>query len=234
MKKFMLLLLIFSATIYVSYKYSGRVYINYLRIYYTRFYTEDELLLKSKEKFEKKQFKDLESFLKPLLVIYPDNNEFKKIAAFNYLKLGDTLKSSEIFAGISVDSIEENRNLEEILKNLYSSGNYGDLLFFYDKKVMINNVNTAMYYGISLYRYGRYDESYKSLMFAKNNTFMLPELYFYIGLNLDKKGKTMESIEYIKTAYEADRFNQTYKKTLIDIYRKSGLHKEAEVLLRRR
>jgi tetratricopeptide (TPR) repeat protein len=99
---------------------------------------------------------------------------------------------------------------------------------------MINNVNTAFYYGVSLYKKGRYDESYKSLIYAKNNTFMLPELYFYIGLNLDKKGKTGESLSYIKTAFESDRFNKDYKKALIDLYRKSGLFKEAEILVRSR
>jgi tetratricopeptide (TPR) repeat protein len=197
-------------------------------------YTENELVTKAQAMYDKKMYKDLENFLEPLVVIYPENDVFKKIAAFNYLQRGDALRGAELFAGIAENSVEESRTLEEILKNLYYNGNYSDLLYFYDRKIMINNVNTAFYYGVSLYKKGRYDESYKSLIYAKNNTFMLPELYFYIGLNLDKKGKTGESLSYIKTAYESDRFNKDYKKALIDLYRKSGLFKEAELLLRSR
>lgn len=197
-------------------------------------YTESELLTKAQQQYDKKMNKELEKFLNPLIIIYPDNKDFKKLAAYNYLKLGDALKGAELFAGIADSSTQDSDTLEEILKNLYYTGNFGDLLFFYDKGIMLNNVNTAFYYGVSLYKQGRFEESYKSLIFAKNNTFMLPEIYFYLGLNLDKKGKKEESLYYIKTAYESDRFNQLYKKALIDIYRKSGFFKEAEILLRSR
>lgn len=234
MKKFILILAVFSVTIFISFKYSARIYVYYLKSYYSRMYTENELLVKSASMYDKKMYKELEDFLNPLLIIYPDNDEFKKLAAFNYLQLGDAIRSAELIAGISDHLIEENRSLEEILKNLYYSGNYGDLLYFYDRKIMLNNVNTAFYYGAALYKKGRYDESYKSLLYAKNKTFMLPELSFYIGLNLDKKGKVEEAIACVKDAYESDKYNQTYKKALIDLYRKSGFFKEAEILLRRK
>jgi len=234
MKKFMLILLILGATVFISFKYSERVYINFLKIYYNKMYSEEELLKRSEMMYNKKMNKELKDFLSPLIVIYPGNREFKKIAALNYLQLGDSLKGAEILAGLADNGIQESHDLEEILKNLYKTGNYGDLLFFYDKNIMHNNVNTAFYYGVSLYKKGRYEESYKNLIYAKNNTFMLPEINFYLGLNLDKKGKIEESIYYIKSAYESDRFNHTYKKALIDMYRKSGLYKEAEVLLRSR
>lgn len=234
MKKFMLILLIGAATVFISYKYSARVYIYYLRIYYNKMYTRNELLIKSADLYDKKKYTELEDFLAPVILLYPDDNEFKKMAAYNYLQLGDAVRSAEIFAGIADDSIEENRTLEEILKKLYYSGNYGDLVYFYDRKIMLNNVNTAFYYGVSLFKKGRYAESYKSLIFAKGNTFMLPELSYYIGLNLDKTGKTSESLPYIKNAYESDRANKDYKKALIDNYRKLGLFKEAEILVRSR
>ncbi len=225
---------VFSALIFVSYRYSSKVYYNYLSLYYHKMYTEKELLLKAAGMYDKKKYKELDNFLNPLIIIYPDNNEFKKIAAFNYLQMGDSVRGAELFAATADGSVEESRTLEEILKNLYYSGNYGDLLYFYDKKIMMNNVNTALYYGVALFKKGRYDESYKSLLYAKNNTFMLPELSFYIGLNLDKQGKVEEATAYVKNAYESDKFNQTYKKALIDLYRKTGFYREAETLLRRK
>jgi len=234
MKKLLVILVFFSTLMFISFKYSARVYVNYLKIYYNKFYTEEELIQKAENIYDKKKYNELEGFLNPLMVIYPANDDFKRIAAFNYLKLGNAIRGAELLSGISGDSIEENRSLEEILKSLYDNGNYGDLLYFYDKKIMHNNVNVSFYYGVSLYKKGRYDESYNRLMYAKNNTFTLPEISFFIGLNLDKKGKKDESLIYIKSAYEMDRFNQTYKKALIDSYRKSGLFKEAEILLRSR
>jgi tetratricopeptide (TPR) repeat protein len=234
MKKFIVILLLFSVTGFVSFKYSERVYINYLRIYYGKFYTGKDLAAKARKMYDEKNYSGTEKFLKPLLIIYPDNIDFKKIAAFNYLQQGNTLKGAEIFAGIPVESMEDSRILEEMIKNLYNDGHYGDLIFFYEKGIMLKNVNAALYYGVSLYKKGRYEESLALLNYVKNNTFMLPELSFYIGLNLEKKGKLQESAGYIKYAYESDRYNQIYKKALIDSYRKSGLYKEAEILLRSR
>ena len=234
MKKFMMMLIVISLTVYISYKHSNRVYTYYLKMYYSRMYTENELLIKSTGLYDDKKYKKLENLLNSLMMIYPDNNDFKKLAAYNYMQMGDAVKGAELFTGVADNSIEESHSLEEILKSLYYNGDYGDLLYFYDKKIMRNNVNTAFYYGVSLYNKGRYDESYQSLIYSKNNTFMLPELYFYIGLNLVKKGKVEDALGFIKTAYEADRANQAYKKELIDVYRKAGFFKEAEVLLRSR
>lgn len=221
-------------TVFVSFKYSARIYVYYLKLYYNKVYTVGELESKAQKLYSEKKYTEAERLLSSLMVIYPENNNFKKTAAFTSLQLGDSLKGAEIFAGIPHESIEESRVLEEIIKNLYYSGNYGDLLYFYDKGIMVNNVNAAFYYGVSLFKKGRYDESYKILLYVKNNTFMLPELSYYLGLNLDKKGKLQESLSYIKSAFESDRFNQSYKKSLIDVYRKTGLYKEAEILLRSR
>ncbi|PKL18678.1 MAG: hypothetical protein CVV49_04450 [Spirochaetae bacterium HGW-Spirochaetae-5] len=234
MKKFIVIILLFSVTGFVSFKYSERVYINYLRIYYNKFYKGKDLADKARKMYDEKNYIGTEKFLEPLLIIYPENIDFKKIAAFNYLQQGNTLKGAEIFAGIPVESMEDNRILEEMLKNLYNDGHYGDLIFFYEKGIMLKNVNTALYYGVSLYKKGRYDESLAMLNYVKNHTFMLPELSFYLGLNLEKKGKLQEAAGYIKYAYESDRYNQIYKKALIDSYRKSGSYKEAEILLRSR
>ncbi len=234
MKKFIVILIFLSVSVFVSFKYSERVYINYLRIYYSKFYTEKDLAVKARKMYDEKNYSGTENFVKPLLIIYPENIDFKKTAAFNYIQQGDTLKGAEIFAGIPVEYMEENRILEEMLKNLYYDGHYGDLIFFYEKGIMLNNVNTALFYGVSLYKKGRYDESLTMLTYVKNNTFMLPELSFYLGLNLEKKGKQQESVGYIKYAFESDRQNRIYKKALIDSYRRSGLYKESEVLLRSR
>lgn len=197
-------------------------------------YKENELLIKAADMYDKKEYDKLEKYLSPLLIIYPENYELKKIAAFNYMKSGNAVRSAELMSDLPDELIEENRAFEQLLKSLYENGNYPDLLSFYDRKIMLGNVNTAFYYGVALFKKGRYDESYKMLIFAGKNTFMIPERFYYIGLNLDRRGKPGEAVGYLKTAFEADRLNQTYKKSLIDVYRKTGKYREAEILLRSR
>lgn len=221
-------------TIFFSFKYSERVYIYFLKTYYNSKYSEVELVNKAKEMYDKKQFALLEKFINPLIIIYPDNDELKELTAYNYFKLGKPLKSAELLADIINKGVAESRTLEEILKALFDSGNYNELVYFYDKKIMRYNINTAYYYGVALYNKGKYDESYQSLMYAKNSPFKLPDVYYYIGLNLDKKGKTAEAISFIKEAYESDRHNQAYKKALIMSYNKLKLFRDAEILLRSR
>jgi hypothetical protein len=186
MKKFMLL--IASITVFISFKYSERVYIYFLKQYYTRKFTETELVNKAKGMYISKKHSELESLINPLIIIYPDNDEFKQIAAFNYFKLGNSLKSAELLSDISEHATTDSRAFEEILKTLFDNKNYTELVYFYDKKIMRNNLNTSFYYGVALYVKGRFDDSYKSLIYVKNNAPALPEVNFYIGLNLDKKG----------------------------------------------
>ena len=232
MKKFTFLLLLTLLIVFLSYRYSERVYTYFLKIYYNKQYTETKLVNKARGMYNKKKYRELESFINPLILIYPENNEFREIAAFNYFMLGNPLKSAELLSGIAEQITANNRAFEEILKTLYDNKSYSELVYFYDKKIMRDNVNTAFYYGVALYKNNRIDESYNSLIYVKNNTPKLPEIYYYIGLNLDKKGKIAESASYIEEAYYSDTHNQAYKKALIESYRKLKLFRKAESLLR--
>ena len=232
MKKFLFFVIILSITVFISYRYSQRVYTAYLKFYYDKMYTEQKLLDKVQKMYDSNMYEELNDFIAPILVIYPNNDEFKKIGALNYIKLGDVLKSAEVLAQIDDESIKHMPIYEEILKNLYYDGYYNDLLYFYSQRIMLDNINAAFYYGISLYKKERYDDSYKMLLYAKSKNFPSPELNFYIGLNLEKKGDISESIKYVKSALDSDKSNRDYKKKLADLYRQKNMFKEAEIILR--
>jgi tetratricopeptide (TPR) repeat protein len=232
MRKLLLFVIILAITVFISYKYSRRVYAVYLKFYYNKMYTEHELLDKAQKMYDSKMYEELNGLIGSLLIVYPTNDEFKRIGALNYIKLGDVLKSAEVLAQIDDESIKHRPIYEEILKNLYCDGYYTDLLYFYSQRIMLDNINAAFYYGVSLYKKERYDESYKMLMYAKSKNFSLPELNFYIGLNLEKKGDISEAIKYVKSAFDSDMSNSEYKKKLADLYRQKNMFKEAEVILR--
>ncbi|MCL2155480.1 MAG: hypothetical protein FWH53_07445 [Leptospirales bacterium] len=232
MKKLLFFIIILSITVFISYIYSQRLYITYLKIYYNKMYTEDTLLDKAQKMYDSKMYEELNDFINPLLTVYPNNDEFKRIGALNYIRLSDVLKSAELLAQIKDESVKHRPIYEEIIKNLYYNGYYNDVVYFYTQKIMLENINVAFYYGISLYKKDRYDESYEMLMYAKSKTFPLPELNFYIGLNLEKKGNISEAIKYVKDAFDSDMSNSEYKKKLAALYGKNKMYKEAGILLR--
>jgi len=234
MRKILWFVIILSVffTVFISYKYGQRVYVAYLKIYYNNMYTEPELLDKAQKMYDSKMYEELSGLINSLLIIYPNNDEFKRIGALNYNRLGDVLKSAEILAQIDSESVKHRPIYEEILRDLYYNGYYNDVVYFYTQKIMLDNINAAFYYGVSLYKKDRYDESYKMLMYAKNKSLSLPELNFYIGLNLEKRGDKSEALKYVKAAFDSDMSNREYKKKLADLYRQNNMFKEAEIIIR--
>lgn len=233
MKK-LLIIIVFGALMFISVRYSGIVYRFYIKTYYSYFYTEDELVKKGWALYDDAEYKKLHDFVEPLLEIYVSNNEFKQIAGLNYIKLGEPVKGAELFASSFENGGGETADIIKILKILFQSGNYGEVVFFYDKNIMRVNVNAAFYYGASLYHLGRNRESLISLLSARNNGFIGEEIDYYTGLALENDGKLKEAAEMFEAAYNADKFNKEYKKSLIGIYRKNGEFEKAEYILRRK
>lgn len=233
MKKLFIFVL-FGALMFVSVKYSGTVYRFYIKTYYNHFYTEDELVKKGWALYDDGKHEKLRDYVEPLLDIYVWNNELKRIAGLNYIKLGEPVKGAEIFASSFENGGGETADLMKILKILYQSGNYGEVVFFYDKNLMRTNVNTAFYYGASLYHIGRNREAFSSLMFARENGFIGDQIDYYTGLVLENEGKLKEAADMLRSAYNTNSYDKEIKKALIRVYSKSGDYEMAELLLRKR
>jgi len=236
MKKLIFFIIILSITVFISYKYSYRVYTAYLKIYYDKMHNEHALLIKLQNMYNNEKYEELNDFLKTLLIVYPGNDEFKRIGAMSYIKLNDVLKSAELLSLIEYESIKHNPIYEplyeEIIKALYYNGYYSDVVSFYNRNIMLHNVHTVFCYGVSLYKRERYDDSYKMLMYAKSKHLALADLDFYTGLNLERKGDHSGAIKHVKAAFDSDRSNNEYKKKLADLYRQRNMFKEAAVILR--
>lgn len=226
--------MLFGTLMFLSIRHSGIVYRFYLKTYYSFFYTEDKLVKKGWVLYDNGQHKELSDFLEPVLDIYIYNNELKQIAGLNFIKLGEPLKGAELFAASFENGGKETPDLVKILKILFSNGSYGEVVFFYDRNIMRTNVNTAFYYGASLYYLGRNKDALNSLFFARENGYIGEEIDYYTGLVLENEGRSKEASEILKAAYEASKYNKEIKKALIRIYRKTGEFEKAEYILRKR
>jgi tetratricopeptide (TPR) repeat protein len=190
---------------------------------------------KAKELYSSGQHEELQKYLEPLLTVYSYDYELKQIAGLNYIKLGHELEGAELFASsINNGGITEGRELVHVVRILFRNDHFGDIRSFYDKGVMISDVNMSFYYGASLYHEGRNREALERLRYAYKNGFTGFEIDYYIGLVLENMEKLSEAAVFMEKAYYANRRHRDIKISLIRIYRKAGRMEEAEVIFRRK
>ena len=233
MKKFLILVL-FALLMFVSYRYSGIVHRFYLKSYYNYMYTEDELVKKAWTMYDDGEYRKLEGFLEPLLDIYIWNNELKRVAGLNYIKLDEPVKGAELFASSFENGAGESADLMKVLKILFQDGSYGEVISFYDRNIMRGNANCAFYYGASLYNLSRFEEARRNLDFARAGGFIGDEIDYYTGVNYEELGDMQNAALFLRSAYDMNRQNRDAKSALIRVYRKTGEFEKAEVLLRTR
>ena len=189
---------------------------------------------KAKELYANEQYQDLEEYLEPFLTVYKDDYRLKQIAGLNYIKLGRELEGAELFASSLNGVIPQGREVVHVVRILFRNDHFGDIRLFYDRGVMISDVNMSFYYGASLYHGKRNSEALEKLMYAYNNGFTGFEIYYYLGLVLENAGKLPEAASFMEKAYYAERRNTDVKISLIRIYRKAGRQEDAEVIFRKK
>ncbi|HPD79368.1 MAG TPA: hypothetical protein PLH88_13210, partial [Spirochaetota bacterium] len=185
MKKFLLIVIIV-AIIAFSYKESFLVHRFYVKSFYTIFYTEEGVVQKAWELYNKGEYRRLEKFLDRVTEVYLTNNELKKIAGLNYIKLGQKEKGAELIASSMENGSIQLDELMKILESLFENKYYGEIIYFYDKNILRNNANCAFYYGASLYHSNRYSEAIQTLNFSRANGYRGDRIDFYSGITLEK------------------------------------------------
>jgi len=231
-------LIIFLALLLLTAGYS---YYNHEKLYrfYTKKYFEisgksDNYLTKSKKLYHDGRHEELNDFIETLMFINPDDYKLKQIAGLNYIKLGREIEGAELFASTLQAGVEDGREIPNVVRILFRNDHFGDVVSFFDRGVMINDVNMSFYYGASLYLAGRYNESIDRLKHAQFNGFTGSEISYYMALNMEQTGNLTAAASYMESAYSQNRRDTGIRLSLIRIYRKSGRLKEAEVLFRSR
>lgn len=200
---------------------------------YFEFTGENKVYMdKSMKLYSEGKHKELDEYIEPLINVYPGNYKLKQIAGLNYIKLGREIEGAELFASSLEGGLVEGKELVLVARILFRNDHFGDMISFYDRGLMINDVNMAFYYGASLYQGGRWKEALERLNYAYKAGYSGYEIDYYMGLSMEESGDLSKAAFYMERAYNANRREKNIKLALLGIYRKAGHLKEAEVLFR--
>jgi len=231
-------LIIFLVILLITAGYSYYNHENLYRFYMKKYYEisgkSDDYLAKSKKLYLDRKYEELNEFIEILMFINPDDYKLKQIAGLNYIKLGREIEGAELFASALQGGVDDGREIPHVVRILFRNDHFGEVVSFYDRGIMINDVNMSFYYGASLYHAGRYKESIERLKHAQFNGYTGYEISYYMALNMEQGGNLSSAASYMESAYSQNRRDKEIKLSLIRIYRKSGRLEEAEVLFRRR
>ncbi len=166
---------------------------------------------------------------------YGKSNDINHIVLLSLIKLNKLQDAATLLVTLSEKNKTKNLDFSGLLplvQFLYKEGNYGDLVYLYDRGFGSSHVNFEFYYGAALYRMGRLGDSEKMLNHAFENGYIGVEINYYIALLLEKRGKLNRAIFFMNRARVYDTKNRDILLNLVRLYRKKGDYKQAESFLR--
>ncbi len=250
MKKFILLIILIVAAVYLSYKNSYFVHTFIVKKYYQIMYLDsnklynESLLIKK----EKSNGVDYINYLERMMLAFPKDKRFSRDAGRYYLEKG------EVYKGIkySLSSLNyDNSDLTALvipLEIMIEQKMYGDLeelLSHYDKQYFESNGILAFSNGLVLFNNKRFDDALRYFSIAAKYNYKNRDFDYYTGLTyyeksvLENEGKNsvleyqylLTALTYQKKAYDDDPSNNEYATALVKTYNRLGLFKEAEKIL---
>lgn len=234
MKKFVVFLIIITGSFVLPYYFHTEIYRFYLKFYYSRAYKGDEYIVKARKLYDEGKYAELKKFIEPLLFIYLEDNELKRIAGLTYIKLGEELKGAEMYTA-GMDGGYNDFDAARVIKILFYKGSYSDVLSYYNRRILVRNMDISYYYGVSLLMRDRADEAIDMLLSAEKSGYNdRQNLYYYTGLALEKKKKDREAAEYLLKAYNAGPADDKITEALARVYGKTGIYDRAEILVRKK
>ncbi|HPS59477.1 MAG TPA: tetratricopeptide repeat protein [Spirochaetota bacterium] len=235
MKKFILFVIFITCSFVLPYYYHTEIYRFYLKFYYSHRYQGNEYMDRARKLYDEGKYAELREFAEPLLYVYMDNNELKRLTGMGMIRLGDELKGAELYTSGMENGKYNEFEAAKVIKTLYYGEAYGDVLYYYERKILRNNMDISYYYGVSLFRADRIDEAYEMFMNSKRGGYSDTQmLYYHIGLVLEKKKKYSEAAEYLVQAYSSGPADEDLVNALVRIYSTLGMYDRAEVLLRKK
>ncbi len=235
MKKIIFIIIFITCSFILPYFFHNEIYRFYLKYYYSHRYQGDEYMDKARRLYSEGKYAQLTEFTRPLLYIYLDNSELKRITGLSYIRLGDELKGAELYTSGMENGTYTDFEAAKVIRILFYGGAYGDVLYYYDRNILRDNMDISYYYGVSLFRADRIDEAYLMLMNAVKSGYNdTRNLYYYSGLVLERKNNISAAADYLLKSYNSGPADDDLVKALVRVYGKLGQYDRAEALLGRR
>ncbi len=236
------IILLISVSITLSFFFSREIYTFYNRIYYKIVVKADyrEMLNRAKDLYKKRRYKDLDEHLRVMALIFDEDPEFNRLKGLNLIRLGRDREGVQLVLSALKNGKVGNDTLNEVLEILAEDGLYNDLIKIFEENNVDKNGTNLFYYGLALFKTGRYKGSINVLQKAAKSGAMTVSqfnragIYYYMGLALEAEGNLTESLKNLRRAKEIDGKYKNLDKSLVRVYAKLGRYSEAEKLIRRK
>ena len=233
--KNILVLIILIGVIPFSYFHSGEIYTFYMKTYYEKVSGQslEQLTQRGEEMYRNKDYSGLMEYLKTLVILYPDNKELKKLEGLALIKLGQGRIGTDIILSFSNNNKIPEKTLVETVNSLYELKDYKDIVMIMKKNDPGENATLLHHYGISLAKVGNYRAALPALNRTLAKGSADREVYLYIGMAYHRTDETRRALPYLERARAMDVNDSETAGILVDVYRKLGMYKDAEKILRR-
>lgn len=217
----------------VSYFYSREIYLFYLRTYYQSFMKEnpDQAAGKARRLYADKKYDELEAYLGRQRVLYPASRELKKLAGLTFLEKGREMEGARLLLETMENDRRDLRTAAKVADIIFRERWYSDVVKLLGRYDIRSDPHLTFISGVSHYHIQKYDAALTLLEFSRrlgNNTF---DLYYFMGLILEKKNRTGEAIGMMERASALSPSDREVPKALIRLYKKAGRIRDAERVL---
>ncbi len=233
MKKFILFIVFVTGSFVLPFYYHTDIYRFYLKFYFAYRYPGGQYMYRARKFYDDGNYAELVKFSEPLLYVYMDNNELKRLTGMGMIRLGDERKGAEMYTSGMESGKYNEFEAAKVIKILYYADAYDDVLYYYGMGILMNHIDISYYYGVSLLRIGRVDEAYDMFMRAKRGGYSDTQmLYYHTGLALEKKKRFSEAADYLLRAYRTGPADDELVNALVRVYGSLGMYDRAGALLR--
>jgi len=220
-----------------SYFYSMDVYRFYITAYYKKYRhtTMEDIKRKSSQLLEEKNYEQLESYLRDIIIVFPHDLDIIRIAGQCYMRMGKKSEGADLIVASLEGADITREELEKVLAELMQQGYYGEIVGIRNMGLDRKDAGLHFVYGKSLYKIKNYREAYKELIMAREQGMDDVDLLYYLGVTSDNMGNVKEALSFLEEAKKLSDQDPQINNALIDMYRKTGQYeKAAELTLKRR
>ncbi|MBN1531267.1 MAG: tetratricopeptide repeat protein [Spirochaetes bacterium] len=231
MKKFVVLLILAGSGVY-SYYHSDEVYRYYLRTYYFTIKKQDrqDLLERADILAREKKYRELESHLRRMMLLYPGDPELKMRAALNLLATGERDRGVDLLLSVREEFGIPGAVLEDTVESLYERGFYRDIIDIMKNRGS-DNPNVLYRYGLSCFNEKDAQRAIPLLQRAVQAGRTDYLALYHLGLALETAGDDRDALKHYREAWGLKPRDEGVSRALVRIYRKLGRYDEAARLL---
>ncbi|MFC1668767.1 tetratricopeptide repeat protein [Spirochaetota bacterium] len=234
MLKRIIILVLIGLTVYASLNYSSDIYIGYMKFYYKHVKRKslNDMISDARRMYKNKKYVKLNKHIETLIIVHPENRQLKKIAGFNYIKLGQEERGVNLLLSSFAGEKIPGNILHNIIRILFKKKDYMHVVEVLDDNNHGNDLDMMHMYGISLYKTGEYKKALGKLIKVAGKMEKDYKLFYYIGRSFENLNDLKNAARYLDHARKLNYLDADVNQSLVRVYRKRGKLEMAEMILR--